>query len=928
MDNLEFHNPSLEDINNRRLALRVLQHNNYAYGELVRRIEQAKSRPAATTKHPNWFDIVGQSYFYADQLDSSRILEAIEKVLALGGRPCPKPEDYAKIEGLVPPSAKTTSHQRRQLLLPVMEVPAASHNPTVYMGFDGCCILDDNGKFWSIKDVKRRGVRGVSDVARNVIEEFLERRGSGTAVTYVSHIGTRLLVKIQITSVLGNSNELLAIAAKNGDAWTMKYNEFCKSSVHGDTWETHLMYEWDGESLEDYVDWRIDCGFVSFMSCNAQSDRKYIDENIVIPEGEPAKYEPSFAEQAAANPSILYKTIVNKYAPPNISQSYREGYVKATYGLWNARLANGVKKSKKPKAVDESQQTTEYNELTNDVLDCMMKGGVSLSFKQDWEIIEDLDLEETAQAFRDEWKAATASILANDLVDVSRGKIVPALRFCQLAVKFYKGKYSRCGDSWYVLKEAHDAEKGAKQVMKWVEISKKASRTPNGAFGAIYRDFRDYCRGILDDIMKQHSGSGSDQVIYSAALIHRNKLEEDGIIPKVSKLIYDYLADERHGRSGGLVEKLDKDMRVIGCYGGVVDLHAEPVFLDHYTPFFVSKSVNAHYTRFRLDDPYIAKWMQIISEIIVEPDARDKIMMRYAAKLGVDGPMLQLFIGIGSGANGKSLLSDAVNTVLGSYSKKISSSLITGRPAAGAADPDLYQLKGLRGAYMAETGSADNLNVMRLKEISEKTISTRTLYTDSESFENHCVTEMYTNHPPSIPDLDGGAERRLAVYNFKRKFGPNEKNTNYEKLAGHPNFASALFAILIHYRRILREHYHDDWERVPSATIDAETQEYLNVCVPLNAFMDVVVRYFAGFKPDGTSLNDEALKRKIEQSQEYFTPISELAKKYRDWYRGRKGKEAADIDYVERHMRNHKRIAANVVLREDIYCVAGVLAFD
>jgi phage/plasmid-associated DNA primase len=248
-----------------------------------------------------------------------------------------------------------------------------------------------------------------------------------------------------------------------------------------------------------------------------------------------------------------------------------------------------------------------------------------------------------------------------------------------------------------------------------------------------------------------------------------------------------------------------------------------------------------------------------------------------------------------------------------------------GKPQAGAADPDLSQLEGLRGAYMAETSALDKINVTRLKDISERRICTRSLYKNNVGFDNHCVTEMYTNHLPSIPGLDGGAERRISVYTFKRKFGPSEKNTEYETYAGQPEYASALFAILMHYRMRLRNEFNDDWERVPSPTITTETQEYLNGCDPLINFVNIELSYLPGFHADGTSLGDyELIKQLGDLGYAVYTRLSEIAKRYRDWYRSRNNSEAPSSDIIETVLINSKKLTANVIVKEGVKYVAGI----
>jgi hypothetical protein len=239
MDNLTYCGSSLESIIDRHLRLRVLCQTNYAYQKLVRTVEVAQSRPAAFAEQPNWFDLVGQRYFYASLSDSASLITGIDRILALGGKNC-KESEYEEIQNLAPHKMNSPKYVSRSLTIPLMELPADRYNPIVYLGFEDRCSPAECGRFWTMSDSRKPGGPDrPSAVILNVLEDFMNEYPKATAISYLTHIGTKLIVKIHVTSVLSDESARFLEVAKryHSDVWLMKYNEFGLTSISGNVWQ-------------------------------------------------------------------------------------------------------------------------------------------------------------------------------------------------------------------------------------------------------------------------------------------------------------------------------------------------------------------------------------------------------------------------------------------------------------------------------------------------------------------------------------------------------------------------------------------------------------------------------------------------------------------------------------------------------------------
>ena len=146
--------------------------------------------------------------------------------------------------------------------------------------------------------------------------------------------------------------------------------------------------------------------------------------------------------------------------------------------------------------------------------------------------------------------------------------------------------------------------------------------------------------------------------------------------------------------------------------------------------------------------------------------------MRYIASR-LSGSVQQRFsVWTGCGGNGKSMLIDLIQAILGDYCKNLPVALITQKRKASNADsPEKAITKGVRMCYMQEPDTNERVNVGEMKELSGgDTIQARKLYGDVFEFKPQFEIVLMCNEKPTIDDKTNGAWRSILVTPFEARF--------------------------------------------------------------------------------------------------------------------------------------------------------------
>ncbi|MGX1322111.1 putative DNA primase/helicase [Bradyrhizobium sp. USDA 377] len=175
------------------------------------------------------------------------------------------------------------------------------------------------------------------------------------------------------------------------------------------------------------------------------------------------------------------------------------------------------------------------------------------------------------------------------------------------------------------------------------------------------------------------------------------------------------------------------------------------------------------------------QWLKFLDEISCnDPDWVDYLRRALAYTLSGRVDQEKFFFMLGGGANGKSVLVNLMQHILGPYETSVPPSFLEElRNKDGeAASPVKASLQGKRMALANEVRAGSTLSEQVVKEIcSNDAIAARRLYGDTFSFRPTHKLWVRANNRPIVKDTDDGIWRRFDLIPFDRKFEGHEKDT-------------------------------------------------------------------------------------------------------------------------------------------------------
>lgn len=236
--------------------------------------------------------------------------------------------------------------------------------------------------------------------------------------------------------------------------------------------------------------------------------------------------------------------------------------------------------------------------------------------------------------------------------------------------------------------------------------------------------------------------------------------------------------------------KLNAAPHLFGAHNGVVDLRTGRLREAGRDEFVTQRSPIAF-------DPNASapRWEQFIDEITAAPDAgssrgyrlRPALALYLQKMLGycLTGSTAEqkIFIAVGAGSNGKNVLLDLVQHVMGDYADTMAAeSLMVGKSNASAeqANPHVRKLHGIRLAVASESKAGHNLDTGTVKLHSGGGyLTARALHENPVRFTISHKLVLMTNHRPAIAELDEAIRGRLHIIPFDMRWnrpGHAERN--------------------------------------------------------------------------------------------------------------------------------------------------------
>jgi len=161
-----------------------------------------------------------------------------------------------------------------------------------------------------------------------------------------------------------------------------------------------------------------------------------------------------------------------------------------------------------------------------------------------------------------------------------------------------------------------------------------------------------------------------------------------------------------------------------------------------------------------------------INKVLPNKSVRDYTLRFLSSCLSGEVREEKFYFWTGSGANGKSKITDLITSTLGGYSKTMDVSYLTTKKGSSSnASPELEAIRYARFVSMSEPERDDYIYVGKLKQITGgDTMTSRGLFKDTTEFKPQFKLMLMCNELPKLAGNDGGVHRRIEVVDFISKF--------------------------------------------------------------------------------------------------------------------------------------------------------------
>lgn len=252
--------------------------------------------------------------------------------------------------------------------------------------------------------------------------------------------------------------------------------------------------------------------------------------------------------------------------------------------------------------------------------------------------------------------------------------------------------------------------------------------------------------------------------------------------------------------------RMDVDPWLFGVDNGVVDLRTGTLratsrdeFVTRRAPVAFNPAATA------------PRWQRFIAEITAAPSTTAPDGFEYRPELAhylqkalgytLTGSTREqkMFIAVGEGSNGKSVLLDTVLWLLGDYGQPVAPDALmaNGRDVdAERATPFKFKLAGARAAISCESKDGQHLDVAMVKQHTGGGMMTaRNLHAPALTFAITHKLWLMTNHRPAIDHLDAALRGRLHIIPFDMRWNrPGEIDIDPHKPNGDPVLVDTLKA--------------------------------------------------------------------------------------------------------------------------------------
>jgi len=244
-----------------------------------------------------------------------------------------------------------------------------------------------------------------------------------------------------------------------------------------------------------------------------------------------------------------------------------------------------------------------------------------------------------------------------------------------------------------------------------------------------------------------------------------NTCNKKNIMTEAADLFYDKY----------FTSKLDENVNLLCFNNGVYDFKENCLRMGKPEDY-ISKTTRIDYIPLTESTrPIQVEIEDFMCKLFPDPQLR-KYMWEHLGSTLIGGNKNQTINNyIGVGQNGKSVLIQLMEDVLGDYKGDVALSLITEkRGSIGGVSPEIVGLKGIRFAVMQEPSKDDVINEGMMKQLTGgDKVQGRALYSDVVSFTPQFKMVVCANYFMEIKSQDHGTWRRIRAVEFESLFTEN-----------------------------------------------------------------------------------------------------------------------------------------------------------